>query len=230
MTRWQQLGDDVACLQFPLRAFGIDFFRTVTLLRLRDRRVLIHSTAPFAPEDVTAIHGFGEPAWLVEATNIHDTFAKAAQAAFPLLPYFAPAGFDRLSGIATEPLSSPPHDWADEVEVLRIEGLRKVDEHAFFHRTSRTLVLGDLLFNFPPDSHGWPRFFVRSIMRLPRLVGISLLFRLLVRDKESFARSMRNLLQWDFQQIVVAHGEPITADAKAIFVRALRERGYAVDP
>src|SRR5207237_5048855 len=124
----------------PFRVFGIDFARNVTLLRLGDGRVVIHSTARFTKENVTAIREFGEPWWLVDATLLHDTFAKEGRAAFIGLPYLAPAGFTTVSGIATHPLNPAPSDWAGEIEVLKIEGTKK-NEHALFHRRSRTLVV-----------------------------------------------------------------------------------------
>lgn len=221
--QWRQIAPDVAVLRFPLRALGIDFGRNVTLLRLRDGRLVIHSTAPFSARAIDAIRRFGEPAWLVEATLMHDTFAKEARTAFPGIPYLAPAGFAKVSGLAIEPLTSPPSAWADEIDVLPIAGLRKPNEHAFFHRNSRTLVLADLLFHFPAEIEGWPRFFVRQVMRLPRLTGISIFFRLMIRDKQAFQRSMKALLRYDFRQIVVAHGEPIESDAKGEMEKALRE-------
>jgi hypothetical protein len=226
MKHWQQLNDNVADMQYPLRGFGIDFGRNVTLLRLRDGRLVIHSTAPFMPDDVAAIRGFGEPAWLVEATRMHDTFAREARLALPNVSYLAPG---RLKGVPTVPLLPPPDDWNSEIEVLKIDGLRKIDEHAFFHRASRTLVLADLLFHFPPGTRGWPRFFIRHVMRLRRLLGLSLFFRLMIRDREAFARSMKKLLAWEFAQIVVAHGEPIDRAARSVFVRALHDRGLAVE-
>ncbi len=224
MMHWQQLSPDVALLKYDLRRFGIDFGRVVTLMRLRDGRLVLHSTAPFAPEEVAAIRRFGEPAWLVEATGMHDTFARTAQLAFPGIPYLTPAP---LAGLAATALNPPPRDWAGEIDLIRIEGLRRIDEYAFFHRASRTLVLADLLFHFPAEMHGWPRFFVKTIMRLPRLVGISFLFRSMIRDRECFGHSVQKILAWDFRQIVVAHREPIVDDAKSVFVRALRERGFA---
>ena len=224
-------GDRLECRAdaVSLRAFGIDFWRCVTLLRLADGRVVIHSTAPFSEEDAEAIRSFGDPTWLVEATLIHDTFARAARARFPDIPYLAPNGFAKFSGVPTQPLHPPPADWAGEIDVLKVEGLRKINEHAFFHRASRTLVLADLLFHFPADSHGWPRFFAQRIMRLPRLSGISAFFRLMIRDRRAFALSMKKMLGWEFEQIVVGHGEPIRNDAKAIFTRALRDRGLGID-
>jgi hypothetical protein len=76
---WRQIADDVMVMSFPLRAFGIDLRRNATLLRLADGRVVIHSTASFTQNDVAAIRRFGEPAWLVDATLLHDTFAKKGE-------------------------------------------------------------------------------------------------------------------------------------------------------
>ncbi len=220
-----QLTDEVAVLQFPLHAFAIDFRRNVTLLRLHDGRLVIHSTAPFDTEDVKAIDAFGEPGWLVEATRMHDTFAKAGHAAFPGLPYLAPKNFRPGHGITTLPLQPPPGDWRGEIEVLEIDGLPWTNEHAFFHRASGTLVLADLLFHFDPASAGWARFFVRQVMRLPRLVGLSIFFRALIRDRAAFAGSLSRILAWDFQRLVVAHASPVLEDARTVFEDALREQG-----
>ena len=73
---WRQITDDVVVMSFPWHVFRIDFARNVTLLRLRDGRVVIHSSAPFTNEDIAAIREFGEPAWLVDATLLHDTLRQ----------------------------------------------------------------------------------------------------------------------------------------------------------
>ena|SRR5207249_3382851 len=141
----QEIADDAVLMSFPWRTLGIDFKRNVALLRLSDGRVVIHSTAPFTADDIAAIRRFGEPAWLVDATLMHDTFAKHGRVAFPDLPYLAPNGFNRASGITTEPLESPPSDWKGEIDVLKLDGNR-MNEHVFFHRRSATLVVADLFF------------------------------------------------------------------------------------
>jgi len=223
--KWRQLTNDVAVMSFPWRAFGIDFERNVSLLRLRDGRMVIHSSAPFTAQDVAAIRRFGEPAWLVDATLMHDTFAKEGRAAFPDLPYLAPNGFARASGIPIESLDSPPSDWKDEIDILKLDGNR-MKEHALFHRPSATLVVADLFFSFPMETRGWARFFVRHVMLLPRLFGISIFFRTTISDRQAFARSMKALLQWNFERIVVAHREPVEKEAKAAVERALGDSGF----
>jgi hypothetical protein len=227
MMTWRQISDDVAVLSFPWRTLGIDFRRNVTLLRLGDGRVVVHSTAPFATEDLAAIRAFGEPAWLVEATLLHDTFAREGHAALTGLPYLAPEGFEKVSGIKTASLLPAPPDWAGEIEVLPIEGVTK-NEHALFHRSSRTLVVADLFFSMPPETQGWPRFFARHFMRLPRLFGISAFYRLVINDRPALERSLKALSELDFNNLVVAHWEPLVERAKPQVEQTLRDFGVAV--
>ncbi len=222
-TNWRPLAEDVALISFPWRVLGIDFNRNVTLLRLGDGRLIVHSSAPFTEDHVLAIRRFGQPAWLVEATTMHDTFAKNGHKTFPDLLYLAPEGFAEASAITTGPLSPPPSDWAEEIDVIKIDGVRS-NEHTLYHRRSRTLVVADLFFSFPNDTQGWPRFFLRHVMRLPGLFGVSALFRrLVVRDKDAFKRSLNALLALDFDRLVVAHFEPIEKNAKRVVEQALGE-------
>ena len=99
-------------------------------------------------------------------------------------------------------------------------------EHALFHRPSATLVVADLFFSFPMETRGWERFFVRHVMRLPRLFGISVFFRMTISDRQAFARSVKALLQWNFEHLVVAHREPVEKEAKAAVERALGDSGF----
>ena len=135
-TSTQQIAPDVLLMSFPWRALGIDFRRTVTLLRLSDGQVVVHSSAKFTDEDIAAIRHFGEPAWLVDATLMHDTFAKEGRARLPGIPYLAPKGFTKRSGVPTESLWPPPAAWVAEIDVLKIDGAR-MNEHVLYHRRSR---------------------------------------------------------------------------------------------
>jgi hypothetical protein len=225
--RWFDFAPDVGILKYPFPVFGIDFARNVTVLRLRNQRLLIHSSAPFSAADVERIMQFGKPAWLIDATLLHDSFAKHGRAAFPNIPYLAPPGFSEVSRIDTQPLCPAPPEWSGQIDVLPIEGTRK-GEYAFFHRASRTLIVADLTFNFPPDTRGWPRFFVRHIMGLPQLRGVSVFFKMLISDRKAFERSINKLLELDFTRMIVAHRDAVEADPKSILKQSLRDRGFGV--
>ena len=227
MTSLQPIAEDLWLLNYPMGLAGMQIGRNVTVIRLRDGRLVIHSTAPFAPEDIAAIKALGQPAWLVDATLFHDSFAKEGRRAFDGLPYLAPPGFPKVSGIATEVLDPPPEAWAGEIEVLLLEGM-KANEHVFFHCASRTLIVCDLFFNFGPNVSGWTRWSARQLMRLPDGMGMSVLFRLLIRDRAAFGRSLRRMMEWDFERLIVGHGEVIPSDAKRVVARLSGRAGFDV--
>lgn len=222
----REITADIWLAQYSQRLLGIDFGRNVTLIRLENGRLVIHSTAPFTAEDILAIRQLGQPGWLLDATLFHDTYAKRGCAAFARVPYLAPRGFREITGVTTQPLDTPPVEWMGQLDVLRIEGVPKTREHVFFHRASRTLIVADLLFHFPAESRGWTRFFVRNVMRLPRLIGMSAFLRLMIKDRDAFVQSLRRVLEWDFDRIVVGHGELVFADAKAVLREAARAAGF----
>jgi hypothetical protein len=209
----QQLAENLWLLRYPQRFFGMQIGRNVTVMRLANGGVVIHSTAPFTPEDRQRIQAVGEPRWMVEPTNFHDTFAEQGRSAFPHVPYLVPDGFPRAGKLNAERLTAQPQ-WGEELQVRRIEGMPYVQEHAFFHAPSRTLIVADLVFNFGDDAPAWTRFLARHFMRLPNLSGMSLAFRFMIRDKTAFLRSVADVLRWDFDRIIVGHGEIIQSGGK----------------
>jgi hypothetical protein len=221
----QQLAENVWILKYPLKLLGLEAGRTVTVVRVRSGKVVIHSTAPFTDEDVLQIHALGEPAWMLDATLFHDTFAAEGKNAFPAARYLAPPGFAPRSGISTEPVWPPP-EWGGELEVLPLAGM-KANEHFVFHRPSRTLIVCDCLFNFGQSGSPWARFVVRRLMGLKNGIGMSAFFRFMIRDRASFKTSIASALEWDFDRIVVGHGEVIATDARQVFLRELEARDLA---
>ncbi len=224
----QQLAENLWTLRYPLRLLGADLGRRVTVIRLGSGDLVIHSTGPFSADDVVAIHALGRPAWLVEATNVHDTFAREGHAAFPMARYLAPPGFEKFSGIPTESLAAPPREWSGELEVLPLEGVPRVREHAFFHRSSRTLIVADVLFNVGAEMSPWTRLLLRLAGGLKGGPGVSRIFRrLAVRDPAALRNSLGAVLTWDFDRVIVAHGGVIATDGRRALTGALQAAGLA---
>ncbi len=208
------IADNLWLLTYAKKLLGVEIGRVVTLMRLRDGRLVIHSTAPFTPADVAAIRKLGEPGWLLDATLFHDSFAVEGRAAFPNLPYLAPGELAKGTAGETAPLTPAPSEWAGELEVLELGGMPKVREHVMFHRPSRTLIVGDVLFNFGRGASGWTRFFARHVMRLKEFIGMSPFFRLMIRDRDAFRSSVAAMMRWDFDRVIVGHGEIIERGGK----------------
>lgn len=211
----QQLADDLWLLSYPLRLLGVDLRRNVATMRLRSGELIIHSTAAFTAADVAAIRVCGRPAWLLDAMLRHDTFAGEGHAMLPEATYLAPAGFEKHVDFPVVPLVPPPAEWSSEVDVLEIEGLPSMRETVLLHRRSRTLIVADLIFNFPGPHRGWEAWMLRVAIGRRHAPGVSRAVKLAVRDRAALHRSLRTVLAWDFDRVIVGHGELIPTGGRA---------------
>ncbi len=198
--------------------------RVVTYIRLNTGKLIIHSTGPFIPDDIAAIRLLGTPGWLVDSMLRHDTFAQEGRNAFPNIPYLVPPAFENRRALEAQPILPAPAEWAGEVEVLRIEGMPKADEHVFFHAPSRTIIVADLVFNFAP-SGGWTSFFRETLMGVQKRPDAARLYPMLVKDRAAYDRSILQLFAWDFDRIICGHDQPVPEHGQALLQQALARKG-----
>lgn len=220
------IAPDLWVRKYPLKVLGTDHGRTVTVIRLSSGKLILHSMAPFTAAHLSEIRALGDPAWLVEAMLLHDTYAAKGPENFPGLTLLGPPGFEAIVKFPVEPLLPAPAEWQDEVKVIRLQGAPKLEEHLFLHVPSRTLIVADLIFNFRADETGWNRFFHRHVAGFHRYPGTSRIFRLFVADKEAFRRSLEEVMEWDFDRIIPGHGEMIESGGKEQLHRAMAEAGF----
>lgn len=213
-------------LPFALKVLGANIQRHVTVIRLRSGAVVVHSTAPFSPADVAAISALGRVGWVTDVMLRHETFAKDGRAAFPAATFLGPNGFSKEAGFPVEPLLPAPGEWGDELQVVRLDGLPSMEEHAVFHAGSRTLIVADLLFNPDPAESWWTRLLVSLIAGRKNGPGVSRAVRAAVKDKAAFKRSLETIRAWDFDRIIVGHGAMVPTGGKAQFDEAIRQAGY----
>ena len=77
----------------------------------------------------------------------------------------------------------------------------------FFHPRTRTLVLTDLAFNVQRASSLVTRLFLRANGAWQRF-GPSRLARVaFIRDRAAARLGIERLLEWDFDRVVLAHGD-----------------------
>lgn len=205
----QKITDNLWLLTYPLKVLGADIIRNVTVIRLASGKLLIHSTAPFRPHDIEAIQKAGEPSWLVEAMLDHDTFSNEGHSAFSKLPYFAPPGFEKRVSFPVQSLADPPEEWSPEIEVMKIEGNPSFNEHILFHRPSRTLIVADLVFNYRKAPSLWTKLLLFPALGFRHAPGMSIRFRSAIKDQAAFRKSIDQLLEWDFERVIVGHGQVV---------------------
>ncbi|MGH8040582.1 MAG: hypothetical protein ACREPN_00885, partial [Rudaea sp.] len=94
---------------------------------------------------------------------------------------------------------------------------------AMFHRASRTLILVDLLENFTdatPHTGGAVKFLFKYVLRMWNNPRPAPEYRMGWSDRKAAAKSLRRILAWDFQHIVLSHGDLIERDAHEVAIKA----------
>ena len=120
----------------------------------------------------------------------------------------------------------PPHYWVDDFDQLVFTGNCFVDEVFFFHLNSHTVILADFIQNHPREN-GKP--LRNAAVQLAGVAsphgGVALDIRLSFTNRNLARRSLKKLLSWDFDKLIIAHGVCIEQEAKAV-----REAGAASHP
>lgn len=205
--------------EHPIRVGGGRLLTRMTVMALPDGGVAIHSPVPFDDALVAQTKRLGEVRAIIAPSTCHHLFVADAQRAFPGVPTYAVRGLERKRrDLALEPL--PEGLWADALPRVTL-GNRVMRELVFLHRASRTVIATDLVEHFRDETPGTDRL-LRGYIKLlgmwnaPRPAPE---LRWLTRDRAAARRALEQILAWDFDRMVIGHGEPFEHDAKA----ALRE-------
>lgn len=221
-TIWIVDGDDV-------NFHGIPFPTRMTLIRLENGDLLVHSPISLAAGLAERVEALGRVAHLVSPNWIHYVHLAAWAKRFPDAHVWASPGvreqarkngheipFDRDLGDAA------PEEWAAEVDQLILRGSRAHQEVVFFHRASRTLVLTDLIENFEASKVAWyfrPLFWAAGILapngRAP--LDMRLTFW---GAGETLSKRVRRMIEWAPERVILSHGAWIERDGTAALKRA----------
>jgi len=210
---------------YPVRLAGTRFGARMTAIRLSSGQVMLHSPCDITEAMAEEIRAIGSVAHLVAPGNFHTAHLARAQAAFPQARTWICPGIERRRpGLKYDGILGDvaPADWAGEIDQVLIQGTRLMREVAMFHRASRTLILVDLIENFTDTTPhtGWSLkiwFKLLGMWNRPRPAPE---YRIGWSDRQAAAQSLRRILAWDFQRIVLAHGDLIDRSAHQVAAAA----------
>lgn len=113
-----------------------------------------------------------------------------------------------------------------QLPLLTMQGMPSVQETVFFEPASKTLIVGDLCFNLMSAS-GLGAWIILSLFGTYRKFAVSRFLLKFVKDKEAFSESLADLIKFDFESVVMTHGQPVTGNGRMLLLKAMQERGFA---
>ena len=215
MSTLERVGEDLWIADGPpVFFFTFRFPTRMVVARLADGGLWLWS--PIALDDRLRddIAKLGEPRFAVEPNALHHLPLADWVKAWPELRLWAPPGLaKKRTDLSFEGKlgDEAPAEWRDVIDQVKIRGSFALTELLFFHRPSRTCIVGDLIQKFDPrEVSGWRG----AMLKANSLVGPNgstpREWRATFLRRDDARDSVRRALAWKPDQLVIAHGMRVT--------------------
>lgn len=197
----------------------------MTVVRLRDGSVLLHSPCRPSRALLDAVAAIGTVAHVVAPNWFHDLYLREYRAIYPNATFWGPRFLQRQHPALIDDLldAGSKAPWADELPYISLSGLLSFDEAVFFHVATGTLIVADLLTN--ASANGSAPLFTRLGYRFFGLNGRLKIFPLLRRlgftSRTSLQQALSQIAAWNPDRLIVGHGYPIESGAARLLREAL---------
>ena len=208
--------------EYPIHFAGCDFNARMSVIRLPNSTLLLHSPCEVDSQTKKAISALGDVAYIVAPGSYHHLHIPSAQAAFPQAETYICPGIERKRPEIDFDwflADQPPEDWEDALDQVLVRGNKYIWEVAFLHKPSRTLLLVDLIENFTdqtPNVNWQLKLWWKVVFHMWDHPKPAPEYQLGWKDKAAARKSLERILDWDFERVILSHGDLIDEDAKAI--------------
>lgn len=223
----QAVANQIWVIAHPFEILKVKMGTRTTVVRLSNGSLWLLSPGGGLAQLKTELEALGPVTAIVAPNTMHHLFLPEVVALFPEARLYGPKGLKRKQpGLAIEALAAEaPALWQDDLQQIRLEGMPMLQETAFFHPLSRSLIVTDLVFNLQHSDHAWSRLFMRLNDAYGKLGPSRMLRQMAIKDPVALAQSLEKVLAWDFDRIVLSHGELVESGGKARLREAFERIG-----
>ena len=208
-------------------AAGFRFPTRMAVVRLPGEGGLwVWSPVELSPQVRAQIAELGTVRHIVAPNSLHHTFLCEWAEAFPQAIVHAAHGLTQETAgtVIHARLGDRANPaWEGTIEQVAVRGNRITCEVIFFHRPSGTTLVTDLVQHLPK---GWFGGWRALVARLDLISGpepaVPRKFRFAMTDREAAREGVRRVLAWPTEKLVMAHGAPVTENARAVLQKAFR--------
>ena len=212
---------DIVEMNFKLTQ--VPFSTRMTVVRLNNRDLWIHSPIHLTQELKSEIEDMGNVAHIVAPNKLHYVYMEEWSQTYPTAKVWATKGleeiFEESKGIQTYTVldKTVTISWQSEIDYLLFEGSTLIEESVFFHQKSRTLILTDLIENIElgEECSCWHRLLFKigdntyPNGHTPRDLRMTFLFH-----KEIARKCYQRIKGWKPFNVLFAHGKCFIGDAE----------------
>lgn len=209
----------------PLRFLCLNVGTRMTIVRLSNHDLVLISPISLRDDHRLILDTLGTVRHIIAPNLFHHLFINQAHTLYPKAQVWGVEGLaDKRPDLKIDALLNQAGSFSDELDYLPFEGFEAIlpsgiaqaNETVFCHRPSRTLVLTDIAFNFDNNASLGMQLAARVIGAYDTLKP-SRLEKWGTRNKPKVANAVQQVLSWDFDRVIPAHGSIVEVNGKSEF-------------
>jgi len=210
-------------LNQPQKFLGVEIGTRMTVIRLDSGDLFLHSPIRLTDEIKQTLSNLGNIRYVVAPNKFHHLYVGDYVSAFPEAEIFSAPGLKEkrrdlsFHNVLTD---GQEYGWTSDITHLFIDGIPLLNEVVFLHHQSKTLILTDLICNLGPEIP----FSTKILAKLDGIYmnpAVPRIFRYFgIKDSHKVRKSISTILSWDFDRILISHGNIVESGGKRAFRKA----------
>ena len=215
----KEIKKDIWVAETKFKLFGADFGNRMTVIRVGTGELLLHSPIKISDAILNSVRKLGKVSFIVTPNNFHGLFVEEWRKKFPEAKYFTAKEVKENDNLTFSLGSLRSEYFGRKIEIIKIDGAPKVNEYAFIHKESKTLILTDIAFNIGANVSLWSKVFFKLNGAFDKF-GPSRLMKTMISDPVALSNSIEKILSFDINRIIVSHGNILESNARGALKEA----------
>jgi hypothetical protein len=207
------------------------FRRRMTIIRLKDGTLAIHSAIRMDAKDYAELDKLGKVRIIIIPNIFHYSDAKAYFERYPNAQVYVPAQMREKCAKHLPVAGVLERDWPLQEELPCISFLNTLaGESVFIHKASRTLIVTDMTFNLTSTdfkSEIEKLVFGKWNGILDQFGPSQLTKHIAARNRKSVGTALKKIAAQDFDRVIMSHGKIVETEGKQKFLAGY-QRVYGV--
>lgn len=221
----QDIAEDLWVAGSEMRVSGFLLEIRMTVIRKPEGGLILHSPIEISDALADELDAIGPVADILAPSRMHHTFVFGAERRWPDATLWGAPGLpDKRTDLLFDAIlgDDTPAELGGAIETRLFAGCPLASEVVCFHPRSRTLIVTDLVFNIQRSDSALSQAYLRASGAWQTLAQTPLM-RAVIRDRAAARHSLEGMFAWDFDRLIMSHGEIVERDAKRELARALRK-------
>jgi hypothetical protein len=203
---------------------GFHYPTRMAVMKLSGGDLFIWSPIKLTEALRVEVDALGQVRHIVAPNSLHHLFLPEWKRVYPAAKVYAAPGLrEKRNDIVFDADlgNAPSPDWAGQIDQVPVQGNLITTEVVFFHVKSGTVLFTDLIQQFPAGSFsGWRAVVAKLDLMVSPEPSVPRKFRIAFINRRAARASLEGIFAWPVEKVLMAHGTPVEADARAFLCRA----------